>query len=149
MQALRDRLHDKPAFAWLDHFRIGELGESQIVLEPLPGQRGLLRMVTEARKQQLAEHFGQLLGRSIRVKVQEPSEQEAADAAAAGAEASDSPAQAKSARQAAMQLPLVREAFEQFPNATLTDVQSGATPSPAAETESDSDTAPPPPDEGE
>jgi hypothetical protein len=123
MATLRQQFQDKPAFAWLDHFSIVELGQQQVTLAPTPGQRGLLRMVTDGRKQQLAEQLGEILGRSVRVQLREPGEGPAAQAGPDESSGAGASHEAKSARQAAMNLPLVREVFEQFPNAALTDVQ--------------------------
>jgi hypothetical protein len=55
-----------------------------------------------------------------------PSEADTEDATQGPAESVGSATDAKSARQTAMSLPLVREVFEQFPSASLTDVRQGS-----------------------
>lgn len=124
----------KRAFAWLDHFSIAELGDKHVTLVPGPDQRGMLSLATEARRNELSAQLREILGRPVNVYVREPGDNDAAP----GESSDTQPKQATEpstggARQQAMELPLVREALEQFPNATLTHVQrhdtTSATPS--------------------
>jgi hypothetical protein len=120
MDALKRRLADRRAFAWLDQFTITELTEQRVTLAPRPGQRGMTSLVTDKRRAELADQLKQILGRPVQVRLGEPPEQSAEET---GGEASTPASKTGGARQQAMELPLVREVLEQFPNASLTDVR--------------------------
>jgi hypothetical protein len=150
---LQQRLAHKPAWGWLDHFHIAELGQQQVTLCPTPGQRGMLSLINDARKQELTQHLSELLRRSVKVQVQPPSES-SPDAAGSPAASQPSPAgqsESASLRQQAMALPLVREVFEQFPNASLTHVERRQTPTdePTPSEDAGPTEPAPPPDEPE
>ena len=146
-QALLTRLEHKPSFAWLDYFTLASLGEEVVTLSPAEGQRGLMSLVNDRRRQAIEQELARILGRSVRVKVTQPGEasEPGATAGETGQASSQSGGASQTsggARQEAMNMPLVRELLEQFPNATLTDVKTenaDLTPPDSTSTEGTSD----------
>jgi len=84
----------------------------------------MLSLVSDARKKALADHLGQILGRSIQLDVREPSAAAPSSETRHTSPEQEQPGNAPSGSRAqAMELPLVRELLEQFPNASLTHVE--------------------------
>ena len=105
--------------AWTDHLQLVRLDQGVAVLSPTPGHRELVNFIDESRQQMLAREFSQLLGQPLRVVVQMPRgaadevESDAPDAAPTG----------RADRRAALDLPLVKDVFDIFPDASLIDVR--------------------------
>ncbi len=128
MSALRDRVADRPAFAWLRYVTIDKLDEQTAVLSPTPGHREVMHFAKDQRRlQEITEELAPILGRRVRVSVQAPK----IDSGQAGGEASrgSTPVQGKARdtdRRAAMDLPLVKQVMDVFPDAVLFDVREEA-----------------------
>lgn len=122
--ALLDELADRPAWGWVEKLRLVSLADGLAVLEPAAGQREILGFFNEAKQKQLGERLGRLTGGAVRVRVRQP---EAGDGQEAGDTdtASEADARVSSAadRRAAMDLPLMKEVLEYFPDAVLMDVR--------------------------
>ncbi|MFW6060780.1 MAG: hypothetical protein ACODAQ_11405 [Phycisphaeraceae bacterium] len=111
-----------------------------MVLRVLPGHREVLGFCNDQRLEQIGQHLRPILGRRVRVTLQQPG--------AAGDTADDADAPARRAgpttadRRAAMNLPLVQRVLENFPDATLIDARDEAElPPPPAEAATDAESA--------
>lgn len=95
------------------------------MVAPVPGRAEVVRYATADKLDRVARECSEIAGRRMRVRFE--------TAPGAAGEASD-PAVERSgsgpptaSRRAAMELPLVREAFEVFPDAMLIDVRTEPT----------------------
>jgi len=124
MAALRDRVADRPAYAWLRYVNIDKLDEQAAVLSPTPGHREVLHFAKDQRRlQAITDELTPILGRRVRVSMQAPPTPDAS-----ADESASSPAHANGAvrngdRRAAMELPLVKQVLDVFPDAVLFDVR--------------------------
>jgi len=120
-KALLDRSAEVPALGWLDHVRLAALTEDTATLAPAPGKRKALELATESRCGRLAAELAGLLGRRVKIELRRPTAPQ--DGSPDRASGGGSTASAD-ARRDAMSLPLVREAMQAFPEATLIDVRA-------------------------
>jgi DNA polymerase III subunit gamma/tau len=127
MSALRDRVADRPAYAWLRFVTIDKLDEQSAVLSPTPGHREVMHFARDQRRlQEITEELTPILGRRVRVSVQalktqaDPPDQKASITNPKPAE--NGPAR-HADRRAAMDLPLVKQVMDVFPDAVLFDVR--------------------------
>lgn len=120
-RAVTERLARESAFAWVQHARLVGVEGDAMTLAPASGRQELARFATADRLRQLAQHVTAVAGRPMTVRFDAPPSDApaAADPASGGTLSRDA-----ASRRAAMDLPLVREAFEVFPEATLLDVRS-------------------------
>jgi len=119
-RALVERSAEVPALGWLDHVRLASLTEDTATLAAAPVKPRALELATEARCGRLAAELAGLLGRRVRIELRRPT---AAADAGPPPDADRGQAAAADARRDAMSLPLVREAMQAFPEATLIDVE--------------------------
>lgn len=73
-QALLEQVGDTAPASWISQLQPASLHEGQLILNPAPGRRDLLRFVNDARKQQLAELLRRVTGKSLRISVELASE---------------------------------------------------------------------------
>jgi DNA polymerase III subunit gamma/tau len=130
MAALRDRVADRPAFAWLRFVTIDKLDERSAVLSPTPGHREVLHFARDQRRlQEVTDELNPILGRRVRVSIQAPPAAEESDGRI---ETDAPPANGAADRRAAMNLPLVKQVLDVFPDAVLFDVREEANGDPPA-----------------
>ena len=106
---------NKPALSWLKGMQVVSLQGGNLKLTVAAGQRDMIKFVNDARRQQLAELVGSILGRRIRVEVaarDEPAVEPATPKRGVDAEG----------RKKAMELPLVKQLDQVF-EITLIDVR--------------------------
>lgn len=119
-------MRDKPSAAWLRFLALDRIEGDTGILRPLPGHREVLGFVTPARLEPVAGELSTLRGVRTRLVLQAPS--------AEASQQADQPGEAAGGgvnRRAAMQIPLVRQALEVFPDAMLIDVRpEESTPEP-------------------
>ncbi len=122
--ALCDRVGSIPSMAFVDHLRLAELNQHRATIEPLPGQRDMARFAaTDQRRKRISDELMTILGRRVEVVVRQPAGATVED------DATDEPTPAAARRggvsqidrRAAMELPLVRDAIEMFPDAMPID----------------------------
>ncbi len=135
MSALRDRVADRPAFAWLRFVTIDQLDEQSAVLCPTPGHREVMHFAKDQRRlQEITDELAPILGRRVQVSVrasqtqaQQPGDVGGAGGTGGGASNSDTQVARGAARhadrRAAMDLPLVKQVMDIFPDAVLFDVR--------------------------
>lgn len=136
------------AAAWLDHFELRAIDTAtrpaHATLAPKPSAGHAARFATASRLERLGQHLARLSGRPVRVSLAapRPDDRRVADAGASGP-ASAAPADGSPGggdaidRRDALGLPIVRDAFEVFPDAILVDARkdedaSEETPEPPA-----------------
>jgi hypothetical protein len=126
MQALRDRLATRPAYAWLKFVTLDKLDDNAAVLTPTPGHRDVLSFARDPRRlQSLTEELAPILGRRVRVSIQPPSPANPGHHepnAQSPNPQSPTPNNAAN-RRAAMDLPLVKQVMDIFPDAVLFDLR--------------------------
>lgn len=129
MDALRERVSDRPALSWLKFVRIVKLDEQSVDLSPTPGHREVMAFAKGQRLQLIADELHPILGRRVKVLMQTPTasgsgsptgESSSPDAPTANGQ---SPANKHTDRRAALDLPLVKQVLEVFPDAVLFDVR--------------------------
>ena len=136
MQALRDRVSDRPAYAWLQFVRLDKLDEQSAVLCPTPGHREVLNFARDQRRlQNISEELSPILGRRVQVNIQPPSNDPANPqnhSQSTNPNPNNTPQPntpnnsarlANGDRRAALDLPLVKQVMETFPDAILFDVR--------------------------
>ncbi|MFA9477077.1 hypothetical protein ACERK3_02095 [Phycisphaerales bacterium AB-hyl4] len=115
-----DRALQKPSWAWLRFVQLDRLDAERATLRIVPGHREVYGFATEPRLAQIGKVLQDVTGRRVRVTLDR-------ETPASGGEdtaASPSPTSgAASDRREAMGLPLVRQALEIFPEASLIDVR--------------------------
>ncbi|MEM7575970.1 MAG: hypothetical protein AAF328_00730 [Planctomycetota bacterium] len=128
------------AAAWLDHFELRTIDVSKqpahAVLSPKPAAGHAIRFATAPRLERLGQHLTRLSGVAVRVQLAEvPTAQQQHDRRIAEAEidtGSGANAAAKPSapsggggidRRDALGLPIVRDAFEVFPDAIMIDAR--------------------------
>ena len=123
IDALRQRAADRPAMAWLRFVDIVKLDEQAVVLSPTPGHREVMHFARDQRRlQAVADELAPILGRRVKVSMG------AAPDAGRNDEATPpnghKQARVNSAdRRAALDLPLVKQVMDVFPDAIVTDVR--------------------------
>lgn len=134
--ALLRRFSKKPAWAWLDSMHLVSLKNDSAVLAPAPGKNDFSSFATETRLKQIGEQLSHITGKPVRAVVN-PAAQPPKQAKGAGGQAQNDNSAARadasssdrkeviSDRQAAMELALVRQAFDAFPEARLIYVKQG------------------------
>lgn len=139
MEALRERVSDRPALAWLRFVILEKIDEKTAVLVPTPGHRDVLNFAKDPRRLQVVtDELIPILGRRVRVTMQAPapgsspggSPGDAAQTPGSNSSGSNN-ASRHADRRAAMDLPLVKQVLEVFPDAVLFDVReenNGSTP---------------------
>lgn len=121
------------AFAWLRFLKIERLEPDRVTLRAIPGHREVLNFCNEQRLAQIARHLEPILGRRVRVVIENADA--ATNAPDESSASSASPAPAPSSRSAqrreAMNLPLVQRVLETFPDATILDARDESETPPA------------------
>ena len=124
MSALRDRVADRPAYAWLRYVNIDKLDEQSAVLSPTPGHREVLHFAKDQRRlQEITDELTPILGRRVRVSMQAPPVSDVSTEVSASSHASANAAVRQGDRRAAMELPLVKQVLDVFPDAVLFSVR--------------------------
>ncbi len=125
MDALRDRVSDRPALSWLRFVNIVKLDEQAVVLSPTPGHREVMAFAKGQRLEDLANELWPILGRRVRVSMQAPDNGGGAsgvdDKSTSNGQTRSQISQAE--RRAALDLPLVKQVMDLFPDAVVTDVR--------------------------
>ncbi len=103
--------------AWLGAMELASLEGQVARLRAKPGRRDVMRLMSDSRRSQLAQMLGEATGRSWRVEVTAPAGLEAG-----GGHEEGSGHGAAGDRQAALDLPLVRQIMDQF-DVTLMQVR--------------------------
>jgi len=133
MSALRDRVADRPAFAWLRYVTIDKLDEHAAVLSPTPGHREVMHFARDQRRlQEITDELTPILGRRVQVSVHAPSastHQHSDDNIGHACDPTrpqtqdPRPSGSAADRRAAMDLPLVKQVMDVFPDAVPFDVR--------------------------
>jgi DNA polymerase III subunit gamma/tau len=125
MAALRDRVADRPAYAWLRYVNIDKLDEQAAVLSPTPGHREVLHFAKDQRRlQEITDELTPILGRRVRVSMQAPAVPEGSEKSTPSISSPVNPSARAADRRSAMELPLVKQVMEVFPDAVLFDVRN-------------------------
>ncbi|MEM1445606.1 MAG: hypothetical protein AAGF84_06085 [Planctomycetota bacterium] len=124
------------AAAWLDHFELRGIDAgrqpAQATLAPKPAAGHAVRFATPARLERLGQHLSRLSGTPVRVALaaNTPASGDAADQKTS--QVGDAPMASAGAmgidRRDALGLPIVRDAFEVFPDAILVDARKEEPP---------------------
>ncbi len=130
MAALRDRVADRPAYAWLRFVNLDKLDDQTAQFSPTPGHREVMHFAKDQRRLQgITDELTPILGRRVQVSVNAPAATNHADDNPTGPTDPASPqTQAPrptgaADRRAAMDLPLVKQVMDVFPDAVLFDVR--------------------------
>ncbi len=124
--------------AWLDHFELRGIDVAQrpahATLAPKASAGHALRFATAPRLERLGQHLTRLSGTPVRVTLAAPPTAQQRDEQRAAA-VPDSPAGSRTGsaggvvdRRDALSLPLVRDAFDVFPDAILVDARKDEPP---------------------
>ncbi len=131
--ALQAAIAGKPALSWVNALEIRKLEERQVTFALRPGQRNKFNFVSNPQQQSRLEALlRQIMGASLRTIIEPP----ANDGGGEPASPTGTPGSSQSQdRQAAMNLPLVRQAMEIFSDAMIVDVrkEQPATSTPASD----------------
>ena len=127
MAALRDRVADRPAYAWLRFVNLDKLDDTTAQFSPTPGHREVMHFAKDQRRLQgITDELAPILGRRVQVSIHPPASNQH-DPADSNSSNPQSPAPTKQAdRRAAMDLPLVKQVMDVFPDAVLFDVREEA-----------------------
>lgn len=135
----------KPSLGWLSTLTPVALQGSVMQLKLKPGQRAMVRFLGPRQQQQLAQMLAQLTGQPMKVDLNLSTQDQgmAADGDTPGGDADENPGRSGSGgvisaaqRQAAMDLPLVRELLESF-DLSLVEVRQRDTTQPTGDAASD------------
>ena len=127
MAALRDRVADRPAYAWLRFVNLDKLDDTTAQFSPTPGHREVMHFAKDQRRLQgITEELAPILGRRVQVSIHPPvsNQHDPADSNSFNPQSSAPTKQAD--RRAAMDLPLVKQVMDIFPDAVLFDVREEA-----------------------
>ncbi len=133
MDALLTRVATKPALSWLRFVQIVKIDEQSVIMTPTPGHREVMAFAKGQRLQDLANDLQPILGRRVRVSMQPPANPngDLTSESIPGDASSGSPTpnpqsqtpNTQAARRAAMDLPLVKQVMDVFPDAVLFEVR--------------------------
>lgn len=137
----------KPSLGWLGTLTPVALQGSVMQLKLKPGQRAMVRFLGPRQQQQLAQMLTQLTGKPIKVDLNLSTQDQGmtgdTSGDAPGGDADETPGRAGSGgvisaaqRQAAMDLPLVRELLESF-DLSLVEVRQRETSQPKGQASDD------------
>ncbi len=127
MSVLRDRVADRPAFAWLRFVTIDKLDEQAAVLSPTPGHREVMHFASDQRRlQEITDELTPILGRRVRVSVKPLPGNGGTPDDSQGPDPTGSASTRHADRRAALDLPLVKQVMDIFPDAELFDVREEA-----------------------
>ncbi len=120
--ALLNRVESVSAFAWVDKVELAGVDAAGGVcrVRPRKGHRDIAGFVTPRQCDRLAAELTKLTARRCRVELVEP---RTGPAAQANAGETSSPQQGVGQRRAALDLPLVKDVFDVFPEAVLLDAR--------------------------
>jgi hypothetical protein len=116
-QALHDRLANQHAWGWIDNVELVCIDAQAAVIAPRPGHREMRGFMNDDRLASVGKQLEPILGRLVRVTIQTPDADSGAASPAPVAGAGES-AQVAQRRQA-MDMPLVKNVMEVFPDATV------------------------------
>ncbi len=131
---LHARAVSKPALAWLRLVAVTKLDEHVAVLTPTPGHREVMNFARDQRRlQDVSEMLRTILGRRLSVSIVAPENpgqgipvvSDESGNTPAGLQSSNNGAKPFSAgeRRAALDLPLVKQVMDVFPDAILFDIR--------------------------
>ncbi|MEM8737870.1 MAG: DNA polymerase III subunit gamma/tau [Planctomycetota bacterium] len=140
-----DTIGQTNAAAWMDHFRLQAIRADRdpavaLLVPTMTFAGGVKNVATGPRLQRVADTLTQLLGRKVRVEAADKPPPRPDDPPDPQTPATDTPSApgptAGSARHVdrrdALNLPLVREVFDVFPDASLIDARRADPPPPAS-----------------
>lgn len=128
-KAVLQRVEDRPAMAWLQSLALLKLDDNRAVLAPASGTRQIASFANDpGRQEQVATQLSDLLGRRIRVTIeQKPVVDPNADQVIGGSGPTGTNGASRVDLQSVRELPLVNQVFRTFPQATLMDARRDET----------------------
>lgn len=135
--ALLQSISERPALSWIRWLRLVQLDSDCAHVAAVPGRREVMKFLTDRQKGQLAELLRPILGRPVRIQLEDPPPvpAEVDEPAAAGQDVT--PAGPRLSPRQALSLPLVRQVLEMF-DADLVEVRPAPTNTPPAPETADS-----------